>query len=149
MPIMRPLIQEVTTDYSRAKRLLNRARHPAFVGREQFSKSATNGGALIWLLDGEDVAVSLVDTRRSVLIALSVARPGEGIGSRIVEYVRPNWARVVGEKVTWFEARGYARVGQPTKGRTLWTQIMMRRGLSALGERVRLLNATERRLGRG
>lgn len=139
MSEVQPLLQEVTTDYNRVKRVLNAAKHPTFIGRQQVAHVADNGGALVWCIDGEDVAVSLVDTRRSVLMALSVARPAQGIGSRVMAYIRPNWARVIESKVSWFEKNGYERVGKPTKGRTLWTQIMVRKGLRALGQRIRLL----------
>lgn len=136
---MSPLVQAVTTDYDRTKRVLNKARHPAFVGREQLTRWADNGGVIVWTMDGDDVAVSIVDTKRSVLMALSVVRQGEGIGARIIDYIRPNWARVVSGKVSWFERRGYECVGRPTKGATLETQLMVRKGLRALGSRVALL----------
>ena len=136
---MRPLIQAVTSDYDRVKSVMSKARHPTFIGREQVQRIADNGGAIVWVMDGVDVAVSLVDTRRSVLLALSVVRQGEGIGGRVLEYIRPNWARVVESKVPWFERHGYERVGRITQGKTLRTQVMVRRGLRSLGERVALL----------
>lgn len=139
MSEMRHLIQTVTTDYDRVKRVMTKARHPTFIGREQVTRSAVNGGVLVWTMDGEDVATSIVDTRRSVLLALSVARPSEGIGGRVLQYIRPNWARVVAHKVDWFSRHGYECVGRRTKGKTLETQIMVRRGLRSLGARVALL----------
>ena len=139
MPSMQPLIQEVTEDYARVKRVLDKARHPTFIGGETVKREASSGGVLVWTMDCEDVAVSIVSVRRSCLLALSVLRPCEGIGSRVLAYIRPNWARVITDKVAWFEKNGYTRVGQPMQARKLATQIMVRNGLSALGERVRLI----------
>lgn len=140
---MSSLIQSVTVDYKRFKRVLNAARHPTFIGPKQFKQLSNDGGAIVWVLVDDtsqrEVAVSLVDVRRSCLIALSVAEPGAGLGARVMEYLRPNWARVVSSKVEWFERRGFKCVGRPIKSRALMTQIMVRDYLKALGSRVRLL----------
>ena len=145
---MSSLIQSVTVDYKRFKRVLNAARHPTFVGSNQFEQLSNDGGASVWVLVDDtsqrDVAASLVDVKRSCLIALSVAEPGAGLGARVMEYLRPNWARVISTKVDWFERRGFKCVGQPMKARTLTTQIMVRNDLKSLGPRVRLLRERER-----
>lgn len=143
---MPSLIQSVTVDYARFKRVLNRARHPTFIGRGQFQNNSNDGGAIVWVLMDEtsqrDVAASLVDVKRSCLIALSVAEPGMGLGAKIMEYLRPNWARVISTKVEWFERRGFKCVGRPMKSRALTTQIMVRNDLKSLGSRVRLLRGS-------
>lgn len=143
---MSSLIQSVTVDYRRFKNVLNRARHPTFVGPKQFRQLSNDGGAIIWVAMDDttqrDVAASLVDVKRSCLIALSVAEPGAGIGAKVMEYLRPNWARVVSTKVEWFERRGFKCVGRPMKSRALTTQIMVRNDLKSLGSRVRLLRGS-------
>lgn len=139
MSELQPLLQEVTADYDRVKRIMSRARHPTFIGRDQVDRQTKNGGVIVWTMGGEDVAVSIVDVRRSCLLALSVIRQGVGIGSRVMTYVRPNWARVIDTKVEWFAKNGYTPVGRPMKARTLTTQIMMRNGLRSLGERIALI----------
>lgn len=138
---MPSLIQKVTEDYALVKRILNKARHPAFIGRESFGRWASNGGALVWFLDGEPVAASLVNTKTSVLMALSVVLEfqGQGIGQRIIEYIKPNWARVLESKTKWFERLGYVCVGTLKQGQPLRTQIMVRSDLKTLGKRVAIL----------
>ena len=51
--------------YDRAKSVLNRAKHPGFVGRELYYRCATAGSAIVAVRDGIDVGVSLATRRRT------------------------------------------------------------------------------------
>jgi GNAT superfamily N-acetyltransferase len=131
-------------DYVVFKRVLDRGKHPAFVGRETFGRQTRNGGALMYLLDDQIVAVSLVNAHHGVLLALNIVpqHRGHGIGSAIVNFLMPNFARVVSDKVGWFEKRGYVKVGSEKMGRSLKTQIMVRRELLSLAGRLNRLQKT-------
>ena len=128
-----------TNEYRRAKRILDRARHPTFVGRSTVLRAAQDGGLLFYMVGDEDVAVTVINARNSTLLALSVIgeHQGHGLGGAILEYLRPNFARVIESKVGWFEARGYISIGEPKIGRKFKTQIMVRAKLRELAGRVR------------
>jgi GNAT superfamily N-acetyltransferase len=128
-----------TNEYRRAKRILDQARHPTFVGRQTVLHAAQDGGLLFYTLDDQDVAVTVVNARNSTFIAFSIipAHQSHGLGTAIVEYLRPNFVRVITEKVPWFEQRGYLSIGEPKIGRKFKTQIMVRMELRDLAGRVR------------
>ena len=120
-------------EYQRAKRLFNQGRHPAFIGRDTLARAASQGG-LLFLRDdagGRDIAVALIGMRNGTLLAFNVHPDYRafGVGSWFLRYLTPNFARVVEFAVPWFERNGYVRLGALKKGRSLNTQIMVRRGL--------------------
>lgn len=125
-------------EYKAAKALLNAGRHPAFVGRDTVVKAAGNGGLLFAQHHGRDVAVAVVNARRSVLLVLNVhpSHRSHGLGAAFLAFMRPNFARVVEDAVPWFERQGYVAIGEPKRGRTLRTQIMVRGELPGLAGRV-------------
>ena len=128
-----------TQDYRRVKKILNAARHPTFLGRATISSCALNGGVNVYMLDGEDVAVSVVNPRLNTLLALSVVknRQGVGIGEWVLRYVQTNFARVIAERVPYFEKRGYVTIGKPTRGKKLITRTMVKESLIGLAGRLR------------
>ncbi len=126
-------------DYKAFKKLLDQGKHPAFIGRDVFCRNAKNGGALLYYFSGELAGVSLINPHHGILLALNVhpAHRGHGLGRAIVNFLMPNFARVVEGKVGWFEGQGYVRVGKMKEGRRLNTQVMARGALFELAGRVR------------
>ena len=124
-------------EYARIRRILNRG-HPVFIGPDQVNRAIRLGGCWCAVIDGEDVAVGIVNPRRSVLLALNVhpSHRGHGLGGRLLTYLAPNWVRATEERVSWFEARGFQPVGAPKQGRSLRTQIMVRSDLIGLAGRL-------------
>lgn len=127
------------SEYKAAKDLLNVGRHPAFIGRDTVSKSALNGGLFFAQYEGRDVAVAIVNPRVSTLLVLNVHPEHRSHGRAFLEFVRPNFARVVENAVPWFERNGYISIGEMKQGRTLRTQIMVRGELPALAGRIQRL----------
>lgn len=125
-------------EYARAKGILNRGKHPTFIGKTMVQRNAIQGGLLFYIVEGKDAAVALVNVRNSTLLVLNVLPEfrGHGVGAKFLNLVRPNFARVVEFAVPWFERQGYAKIGEPKKGRKLFTQIMARKELFALAGRV-------------
>lgn len=113
-------------DYDRAKKILNRARHPGFVGRELFYRCATTGICCVAVVNGDDLGVALVAKQK--LQALSVVREaqGGGIGKALITRTAPQWVNAIMERVPWFEKRGYVCVGAPRVGQSgkMATQLM-------------------------
>jgi GNAT superfamily N-acetyltransferase len=126
------------TEYQRAKRLLDKGRHPTFIGRHTLERAADQGGLIFATHDGFDIAVAIIGVRNGTLQVLNVlpAYRGKGVGSWFLNYLMPNFARVLESAVPWFEAQGYVCLGQPKQGRKLKTQIMVRRGLLAAAGRI-------------
>ena len=126
------------SDYAAFKRLLDVGRHPAFIGRQCFATNADNGGALLYEFDGRVVAASLINPHYGILLALHVhpEHRGHGLGKSIMRFLMPNFARVVEDKVPWFESIGYVAVGKMKQGIRLRTQVMARAALFELAGRL-------------
>ena len=127
-------------DYAEFKTVLSRGRHPAFIGRDLFERNARNGGALFYRFDTtNNVAVSLINARSGILIALNVVpqHRGHGLGGAILRFLVPNFARVVESKVPWFEANGYRAIGKLKQGISLRTQVMARAELFGLAGKIK------------
>ncbi len=129
--------------YESAKHLLNIGKHPAFIGRGTFEHCRRNGGALLFLLDEQPIAVSMVNPRTGVLLALNVSpqHRGHGLGAAIVNFLMPNWCRVIEHKVKWFQHQGYRRIGSMKTGIKFKTEIMVRTSLIALYSRLETAHA--------
>jgi GNAT superfamily N-acetyltransferase len=125
-------------DYPAWKAVLNAGRHPAFIGQETMRRNANNGGALFYEVDGEAVAVSLINPHFGILLALNVlpSHRSHGLGAAILDFLIPNFARVVEHKVPWFEKRGYKRIGRLKCGISLNTQLMARAELFDLAGKL-------------
>lgn len=128
-----------TDEYKRAKRVLDLARHPTFVGRSTVLRAAQDGGLLFYRFADQDVAVTVINARNSTFLSFSIvaAHQSHGLGTAILEYLRPNFARVITDHVAWFEKRGYLSIGEPKVGRKFKTQVMVRAELRELAGRVR------------
>jgi len=132
------------SEYSRLKTLLNRGRHPTFVGRDMVERNARNGGALVFRFGGEDVGVAVLNARLNVLLVMNVApaHRSHGLGAAMLHYCRPTWVRAVESAAGYFRERGYVDIGAPKQGRALLTQIMVRGNLLTLAGRVSKLLTT-------
>lgn len=128
-----------TIDYDRAKRLLDAGRHPAFIGRSSVSRWADQGGLLFFVHNGSDVAVAMISPRTNTLMVLNVhpAHRSHGLGAKIIDYVMPNFARVIESAVPWFEHQGYIGLGEWKMGRKFRTRIMVSGSLHELAGRVK------------
>jgi len=126
-------------EYRRAKVLLNRGRHPTFIGRDMVANCATNGGLLFFVIDGVDAAVALVRPSGSVLLVLNVSPSyrGGGLGDAILNYIKPNFVRSIRGATRWFTQRGYTVVGEPKQGRSFITDLLVRTNLIGLAGRLR------------
>ena len=128
--------------YARAKSILNAGRHPVFIGPNMVARSARQGGLLFAVVRRgqipRDAAVALVNVRTSTLLVLNVHPHfrGAGLGSKFLEFLRPNFARVLATTVPWFQQRDYAPLGEPRMGRSLLTQVMVRQELLGLAGRM-------------
>lgn len=128
--------------YPRAKSLLNAGRHPVFIGPNMVARSARQGGLLFAVVrrghHSHDAAVALLNVRTSTLLVLNIHPHfrGVGLGSSFLEFLRPNFARVLATTVPWFQQRHYSPLGEPQMGRRLLTQVMVRRELLGLAGRV-------------
>lgn len=126
-------------DYPRMKQILNRGRHPTFVGRMSVARQAIQGGLLFCQVEGQDAGVAVINVRQSTALVFCFlpSYQGQGLGTAFMNYLRPNFARVITDMVPFFEQRlGYTSIGEPKQGRTLRTQIMVRTELLTLAGRV-------------
>ena len=125
-------------DYKMFKKILNIGRHPAFIGKDTMQRNAENGGALFYFHADYPIAVSLINPHLGILLALNVipAHRSHGLGRAIVNFLMPNFARVIESKVQWFESQGYRKIGPPKKGQSLKTQIMARGALFTLAGKL-------------
>lgn len=125
-------------EYSRIKAILNAGKHPAFIGRQMVLDKTRNGGAMLFTLDGLDVAAAVVNPRLNVLLVLNVlpSHRGHGLGRALVDYLQCNFARVVQSAVPFFERCGYVTIGKAKKGNRLYTQVMVRASLLKLAGRM-------------
>jgi GNAT superfamily N-acetyltransferase len=124
-------------DYDAFKRLLNRGRHPVFIGPNMVTRNARNGG-LVFARHGGDVAAALVNPHYGILLVLCVLpeHRSHGLGSALVDYLRPNWVRAIESAVPWFRRLGYVSVGEPKQGRRHITHVMVRDELRKLAGRA-------------
>lgn len=109
------------------------------MGKNQVSRQAKQGGLLFAQVDGQDAAVAVINIHLGSLTVLCVIpdHRKRGLGSAFLKYLSPNFARVVESAVPWFEKNGYERVGKMKEGRTLKTQVMVRKELMTLAGRVK------------
>lgn len=120
------------------KSLLNRGRHPTFIGRDLFAAAARNGGVFVFEYAGGDVGGAIVNARLNVLLVLNVSAEhrGHGLGSAMLRYLQCNFARVLQSAVPFFERNGYRSVGEPHDGNRFKTQLMIKSSLLTLAGRV-------------
>ena len=133
-----------STEYQRLKNVLNAGRHPTFIGRMQMQQTARNGGVVVFSYQGQDVAAALVNPRLNVLTVLCVApaHRNHGLGAAILTYLQANFARVLESAIEYFVRQGYVAIGDIKQGRTLSTQIMVRKDLMNLAGRIASIFST-------
>ena len=127
------------SDYAAFKKLLDEGRHPAFIGKSTMTRNASQGGAIFYEFAGQRIAVSLVNPRYGILLALNVhpSHRGHGLGAAIVRFLIPNFVRAIESKCEWFESLGYRRIGKMKRGISLNTQVMARVALFDLAGNLR------------
>ena len=132
------VIAAKSTEYSRIKTVLNRGKHPTFIGRSLVLTATRNGGSFVFCHDGVDVAVAVVNPKLNCLLVLNVLpeHRSHGLGAAILRYLQCNFARVVESVVPWFERQGYVSRGKIKIGRRLKTQVMVKSSLLLLAGRV-------------
>ena len=120
------------------KALLNKGKHPTFIGRNLVQRCAMNGGVMIFISAGSDVAVAVVNPAINTLLVLNVhpAHRSHGLGSALLGYLQCNFARVLESAVPFFERNGYKSVGTMKQGKALRTQVMIKAALIPLAGRV-------------
>lgn len=119
--------------------MLDTGNHPAFIGEQCFQRNAENGGCLFYLLRDQPIAITIINPRKGILLAMNVHpdHRGHGLGGVILQFIIPNFVRALDSKVEWFEKRGYRRIGLPKKGITLKTQLLAREALFHLAGNLR------------
>lgn len=82
--------------------------------------------------------MALIGIRNGTLLVLNVLpmHRGIGLGRKFVNFLRPNFARVLESAVPFFEGCGYKSIGKLKQGRSLRTQIMVRSELIGLAGRL-------------
>ena len=117
--------------YERVKKVLDKSKHPGFLGREVVFRCAERGVVIVAALDDQDVGVVLVDHKHT-LGTLSVI-PGarkHGVGGALVREARPfaRFVKAIADRVGYFERLGYRPCGAPTIGAAgkMLTQLMER-----------------------
>lgn len=127
------------SDYAAFKKLLDVGKHPAFIGKATMMRNASQGGAIFYEFERQRIAVSLVNPRYGILLALNVhpAHRGHGLGAAIVRFLIPNFVRAIEDKVEWFEMLGYRRIGKMKRGISLNTQVLARAALFDLAGNLR------------
>lgn len=130
--------QATSSDYKRAKRILDRGKHPTFIGRDLVIGHARNGGLLIFRFQDVDVAVAVVNTSVNSLLVLNVVpeHRSHGLGKVLIQFLKPTWVRSIDSAILFFNKVGYVSVGSMKKGRRFGTQIMVKRSLLTLSGRV-------------
>ena len=136
-------VQARADEYRRVKQILNRGKHPTFIGRSFVLVSTRNGGCTIFRFGGEDIGVSIVNPMKNVLLVLNVdpKHRQHGLGTAILHYVQANFARVLESAVPFFERNGYTKVGSLKRGNSLNTQVMIKSSLIALAGRISAIHA--------
>lgn len=115
-------------DYERAKTILNKARHPGFVGRELFYRCATTGVVCVATLDGIDLGVAMIAKEKLQALSIIAAGQGKGVGTALMRRLQPRWVSSIADRVSFFERCGYKPFGAPKVGQNgkHATQLMER-----------------------
>lgn len=123
-------------DYERAKAVLNKARHPGFVGRELFYRCATAGQCVIARVEDADAGVALITKGKLQALSVDRAFQGRGVGQALIGHTQPRFVQATEERVGWFEKLGYERLGAPKIGANgkHATQLMHRSGAEPMAE---------------
>lgn len=128
-------------EYSRVKQILNRGKHPAFIGRQMIQTYVKNGGIFVFTVAESDAACAAVNPKSNTLMVLNILpeHRSHGLGSAILRYLQANFARVVETAVPFFERNGYTPVGAMKRGNSLNTQVMIKSSLIPLAGRLAVL----------
>lgn len=100
---------------------------------------------MMYQYQNESVAVSLINPHYGILLVLNVHpnHRSHGLGRAIMNFLIPNFARVIETKIKWFESCGYIGIGELKQGLRYKTQIMARKELFTLAGRIKNLALKE------
>lgn len=112
-------------DYDRAKKILNAAKHPGFVGRELFFRCATTGQVAVAVDDDSDAGVAMVAKGKLLALSVDVKCQGRGIGQALMARTQPEWVSAIAERIGWFEKLGFQAVGAPKVGQNGKTAVQL------------------------
>ena len=98
-------------DYDRAKKVLNKAKHPGFVGRELFYRCATTGVCCVAVLGGVDCGVAMVAKEKLQALSIVASVQGKGVGTALMRRLQPKWVSAIAERISFFERLGYKSFG--------------------------------------
>lgn len=115
-------------DYDRAKTVLNRAKHPGFVGRELFYRCATTGVVCVAVIDGVDSGVAMIAKQKLQALSVITSAQGRGVGPALMARLKPQWVLAIGDRIGFFEKLGYKPFGAAKAGQNgkHATQLMQR-----------------------
>ncbi len=115
-------------EYDRAKAVLNKAKHPGFVGRELFYRCATNGVVCVAVSEGVDYGIAMITKGKLQALSVIAAAQGKGIGQGLMRRLQPEWVSAIADRISFFERCGYAPLGAPKVGQNgkHATQLMQR-----------------------
>lgn len=130
-------------EFERGKKILDRARHPAFVGRDQFERYASKGTVFVAVVDSEDVGITMIDGKgKGVAQGVAASHQRRGISTAMLGHYAPKFISIIGPKVELYERRGYVREGPPAVGQAGAHSVQLMRlekfvpGDGAIGELV-------------
>lgn len=98
---------------------------------------------MVFSFGGKDVSVAVVNPAINTLLVLNIhpEHRGHGLGSALLWYLQCNFARVLESAIPFFERNGYQAVGSLKQGKSLKTQVMIKRALIPLAGRIARLYA--------
>ncbi len=119
--------------------ILDRGKHPTFIGRSLVLRSTRNGGVTIFRFAHHDIALAIVNPSTNVLLVLNVDphHRSHGLGTAILRYTQASFARVLESAVPFFERNGYTSTGELHRGKALNTRVMILSSLIPLAGRLR------------
>lgn len=129
-------------EYERAKSVLNKAKHPGFVGRELFFRCATSGICCIAVIDGVDSGVAMITRDKLQALSVIATAQGRGVGPALMTRLMPRWVSAIEARVGFFEKLGYVRFGAPKVGQNgKHATQLMERGESAIAQSAQIVEA--------
>ncbi len=127
-------------DYSIAKDVFNKGKHPGFIGKGMHETASRNGGAFAVVIDKKIAAVALVNMRKNILTAINVLPEyrKSGIGQMLMNYISPNFCRVIEPVIPWFEKMGYVVSSDFVEGNKYRVVIMSMKNLVNLSRKHKI-----------
>ena len=100
-------------DYNRAKKILDKARHPDFIGPQRFVRAAEKGMIIVASADGHDLGVLFSEGETLTVLSVARSAQGQGVGQALVQHANLKYVRAIQDRVAWFCKLGYEPQGPP------------------------------------